>query len=241
MSWTVEAVERGGVTAFRVIGPPDPAAEIWRDTPSRAVHAVEYLAVRAMLEGPDSPTSLHAALVSRDGKGVLLVGPAEAGKSTLATGLWQSGFDLLGDDVALLSPDDLMARSVPRRVSLRRPSRDLLGEALWARLEATPGYLQTSEGAVFRPEDIAAAPAHTRVSLIIFLRRRGAAADHEPQRLNPAEALMALLPYSNRAMTGDPGPAIRAFSTVCDRVPAFDLGRTALPQMIVAVERLLGP
>lgn len=41
---------------------------------------------------------LHAALVSRDGAGVLIGGPAGAGKSTLSLACLDAGFDFLSDD-----------------------------------------------------------------------------------------------------------------------------------------------
>lgn len=238
MCWSVERVEREGVAWFRVTGTPSGTDAVWRDTPERALHVVEFLAIQAMVQHPRCPPSLHAALLSCDGKGVALVGPGEAGKSTLAAGLWQSGFDFLGDDIVLLSTADTGARSVPRRVSLRAPSRHLLGDDLWSRIERTPSYVETTDGAVFHPSDLTPGPADTSLKLIVFLGRRGAASTEIPSRLNPAEALMALLPYSNRATNGDPGPAIRALSPLCDRVPAYDLSRAPLPQMIAAVRRL---
>lgn len=41
---------------------------------------------------------LHAGLVARDGRGLLLGGPGGSGKSTTALGCALAGFDLLGDD-----------------------------------------------------------------------------------------------------------------------------------------------
>ena len=48
---------------------------------------------------------LHAAGVGRAGRGVLLIGPGGAGKTTLATALNASGWALLGDDVIPVTLD----------------------------------------------------------------------------------------------------------------------------------------
>lgn len=47
---------------------------------------------------------LHGGVVSRAGRGVVLVGSSGAGKSTLTAYLWQHGWTVGGDDGAVLSP-----------------------------------------------------------------------------------------------------------------------------------------
>lgn len=47
---------------------------------------------------------LHAGLVARDGAGVLIGGPAGAGKSTLSLACLDAGFDFLSDDKIALEP-----------------------------------------------------------------------------------------------------------------------------------------
>ena len=48
---------------------------------------------------------LHAALLERDGKGVLVVGESGAGKTTTALALGRAGFTLMTDDIVFLSID----------------------------------------------------------------------------------------------------------------------------------------
>ena len=48
---------------------------------------------------------LHAAGVSRAGRGLLLIGPGGAGKTTLAAALNASGWELLSDDVIPVTPE----------------------------------------------------------------------------------------------------------------------------------------
>jgi energy-coupling factor transporter ATP-binding protein EcfA2 len=49
--------------------------------------------------GASGATLLHAALVGRPGRGVLIIGPSGSGKSTVAAACVEAGFDYLGDDV----------------------------------------------------------------------------------------------------------------------------------------------
>jgi hypothetical protein len=76
---------------------------------------------------------------------------------------------------------------------------------------------------------------------MVFLDRRGGAAGaarREP--FAPAHALLALLPYTNLRSTVPFGEAIRTLAPLADRVPAFDLGRGPIAEMVAAVEGLAG-
>ncbi len=69
---------------------------------------------------------LHAAQLERDGRCLLLLGDAGAGKSTLATALEEAGFALLSDDIVLLSPQGEVS-ALPFPVTLKEGSWALLG------------------------------------------------------------------------------------------------------------------
>ncbi|WP_353473911.1 hypothetical protein PVT71_18455 [Salipiger sp. H15] len=69
---------------------------------------------------------LHAALLERNGRGLLLLGDAGAGKSTLATALEEAGFALLSDDIVLLARTGEVA-ALPFPVTLKEGSWALLG------------------------------------------------------------------------------------------------------------------
>ena len=210
-------------------------------SPERAVGAVEFAAVNAIVESPG--IIAHGALVARDGRGILLVGRGEAGKSTLACALWTRGAALLGDDVTLLDPASGDARPAPRRVSLRSASRELLGESLFARILQGPSSVARADACLFHPEEIEPhpRPVSARLAAIVFLTRRGgASAAARPEPLAPAHALMALLPYTNLRAGTSLGEAIRRLAPLADRVPAFDLGRGPLAEMATVVEGLAG-
>lgn len=225
-----------------VLQSDDAPDAVFSGDPARAVTVVENRALQLLLEGTSDVLTLHSALVARGEQGLLVLGPNEAGKSTLACALWRHGYSLLGDDVTIVDPLSRIARSAPRRVSLRLSSRELLGESLWSQMLAAPSTEATNEGYVFHPHEIDDRPHPSSVPLAacVFLARRGVqAARGEPLELSPAAAALALLPYSNLIRQLNAGAVIERMAPIGASVPAYDLGRAALSQMIAAVERIL--
>ena len=214
-----------------------------RPTLARAVAAVEFLAVGALAETAAACTA-HAALLARDGRGVLILGPNESGKSTLACALWQQGFDLLGDDTTLIDLDTAMARPAPRRVALRTTSRDLVGDALWMSIQEALGTDRTDEGWLFLPDDLGGSrPDAVRIVACFMLARHGAAprATTEPltSSVSAGVSALALLPYTSVARTHDAGTAIARFAPFASRVRTYDLRRAPLAAMTAVVDAVL--
>lgn len=217
---------------------------IERPTAEAAVRTVEFRAVSGLVESAEA-TTLHAALVARGARGIAILGSTNTGKSTLGAALWQRGFSLLGDDVTVVDPTSARAWPAPRRVGLRFASRALLGDAMWRRIHRSPGCDVTDEGCLFHPDEVDAGPrpSSVRLAALVFLGRRDAAP--EPARARPlaaAQALLAVLPYTNVIRRADAGTVIRHYQPLMTRVPAYDLGRGAIGAMAAAVEALLtGP
>ncbi len=69
---------------------------------------------------------VHAAVVERDGHALILPGEPGAGKSTLAAALTLCGWRLLSDEFALISPDSGLVTPLPRPVSLKNESIELI-------------------------------------------------------------------------------------------------------------------
>jgi hypothetical protein len=239
-AWQVERLNgRAADPAWQVRS--SAGAELRVPSAARAVSAVEYGAVSAIVESP--VVIAHGALVAWDGRGVLLAGRGEAGKSTLACALWARGAALLGDDVAILEPAAGEAQPAPRRVSLRSTSRALLGDDLFARVMRGPSSVALADSNLFHPDEIEPCRRSTAVRLaaIVFLSRRGVVAEPaRHQQIAPAHALLALVPYTNQRSRRTLGDAIRILAPLADRVPAFDLGRGPLSRMAEAVEALVG-
>lgn len=72
---------------------------------------------------------LHASVVERDGRALLLSGVSGAGKSTLAALLMTRGWRLMGDEFALVDPATGLLHAFPRLISLKNESVAVLQRA----------------------------------------------------------------------------------------------------------------
>ena len=210
------------------------------DSIDLALAAVEYRATAELLDPETGVVALHAALLSRGDRGVLLVGPKEAGKSTLGCALWRAGWRLHSDDSARIE-DGHHARGIPRRVSLRAPSRDLLGAELWERIASLPATTRTSTGLLFHPGELS--PTETSaavdVATVMFLARRGSTAGPaQAVRLDAGRALLAMAPYCYRR-DARVGAAIQMLQPLANHAPAYDLGRGDLTTMVERVAEVI--
>lgn len=70
--------------------------------------------------------TVHAAVLERNGLAVVLPAPSGSGKSTLCAGLLFSGWRLLSDELTLIDPLDGHVVPLPRPVSLKNQSIDVI-------------------------------------------------------------------------------------------------------------------
>lgn len=69
---------------------------------------------------------LHSAVLEKEGHAVIMPAPPGTGKSTLCAGLVTRGWRLLSDELALISPKDGCLTPLPRPVSLKNESIDVI-------------------------------------------------------------------------------------------------------------------
>src|SRR5580658_9489986 len=129
-----------------------------------------------LLLGASAVTDLHAACVSNNGRGILLVGDSGAGKSTLAYACARAGWTFTSDDTSYLINDSMIPRVIghSHRARFRPSAKSLFPElerfGLTPRMEGKPSIeVPISELPVARTATEAA------VDCIVYLNRRPAA------------------------------------------------------------------
>jgi hypothetical protein len=130
-----------------------------------------------LLLGASVVTDLHAACISKCGKGVLLMGDSGAGKSTLAYGCARAGWTYTSDDTSSLINDSIVPRVIghAHRVRFRPTAQALFPElqsfALTPRLEGKP-----SIEVPISDLPVAATAPEVNVTSIVYLNRIPSAA-----------------------------------------------------------------
>lgn len=179
---------------------------------------------------------LHAAVVEREGRALILTGESGAGKSTLAALLGEHGWRLMGDEFALLDPATGLIHPFPRLISLKNKAVDLFPAAepdRWGPLlEATPKgairHLRPNADAVARMGE----PA--RPALLLFPRF---GFDHAVRPIGEAEVFVRLTQAStNYVALGEPG--FNALTSFVITTPARAIDYSDGPAGVALAERL---
>lgn len=189
--------------------------------------------------GSDRHIALHAGVVDRGGRAVLLPGGSGSGKSTLSAALMLKGWRLLSDEFGLVRPDGRTVDSFVRPVSVKNRSIDVLqafspearfGPRFEGLAKGTVAFLTPSPDSRRRPEPAEAA-------MIVFpIFREGAAFEARP--MVASEAYLRLVKgAANYERMGE--TAFRALLTLVRAVPAYSLHYGALaPAMDWIDERM---
>lgn len=177
---------------------------------------------------------LHAAVVERDGRAVIMSGISGAGKSTLALLLAQHGWRFLSDEFALIEPDTGLVVPFPRAVSLKNESLSVIPAGSWVGplLAGTPkGDIRHVAPSV---EALAAMDRPAEPVLLLFPRFGFPAATRV---LPPAESFVRLTQAStNYVALGEAG--FRAMVRLRSTVPAIAFDYPDGPSGVAAVEAL---
>lgn len=118
---------------------------------------------------------LHAAVLERNGRAVILPGDPGAGKSTLAAALMLSGWRLLSDEMTMIDRDDGLLVPLARPVNLKNRSIDIIrafdagavfGDVAHDTHKGTVSHLRASADSVARMAEKA------RAAHVVFPRWR---------------------------------------------------------------------
>jgi len=129
-----------------------------------------------LMLGSSVVTDLHAACVSKDGKGILLIGDSGAGKSTLAYGCARSGWTYTSDDTSYLINDSAAPRVIghSHRARFRPSAKELFPElqrfGLTPRMEGKPS-IEVSVSEL----PVAHTATEANVDCIVYLKRNSPA------------------------------------------------------------------
>jgi HprK-related kinase A len=182
---------------------------------------------------------IHAAVVEKDGLAAILPAPSGSGKSTLCAALVTRGWRLLSDELALLHLASGQLEALPRPISLKNASIDIIRGYAPAAV-FSPAVRDTVKGAIAHMKAPAASVARAletaRPAWIIFPQyKAGAAAELAP--VAPARAFMDLAGNAfNYSLLG--GAGFAALAGLIDATRAYQFTYSALDDAVAQFARL---
>jgi hypothetical protein len=183
----------------------------------------------------------HAASFDVAGRGALLAGPKEAGKSTTSLAVAARGHRLLGDEIAAVRTRSNEVLPFPRAVSVREGIRS---EWIDERLRVSPSveerYPDGSRRLRVRVSDLFSSMSMEPVPLkvVFFLRPFGASTRIE--RFTPSRDQTALLEPLGSALWGDSGAARRfQLLRLISSIPCYYLAPGSPDETARAIEEMM--
>lgn len=176
---------------------------------------------------------LHAAVLERNGRALIMPGDPGAGKSTLTAALMLDGWRLLSDEITLIDRDDSLLRSLARPVSLKNASIDIIQSHA---PDAVMGDVakDTHKGTVahLRPTDASVAQVGivARPAWVVFPRWKA----RTETRLSPHSKSSAFLHLASHAFNYSLlGPlGFRLVADLMDACDCWDFEYSQLPDAI---------
>ncbi|MEH6433582.1 HprK-related kinase A [Massilia sp. DD77] len=184
---------------------------------------------------------VHAAVVEKHGRAVILPAPPGSGKSTLCAALVCRGWRLLSDELTLIRQDDGSVVPLPRPVSLKNASIDVIrafapdavfGPPVAGTEKGTIGHMRAPAASVVR----AAEPAHP-VAVVFPRYQAGAATTLAP--LSKAQTFMRVADNAfNYTVLGERGFA--ALAAVIDASEGIEFAYSSLDEAMTVFDGLVG-
>ena len=183
---------------------------------------------------------LHAAVIERNGKAIIMPAPSGSGKSTLCTALVSKGWRLLSDELTLISIKDSTLQPLPKPMSLKNDSIQVI-QKFWP--EAVFGHLctDTVKGVVshVKPpaESVRSASVVSNPAFVIFPQYKSGN-DLQLLKKEKAFAYMSLVENAfNYHLLGS--HAFHALSKVVEQSDCYDFVYSDLNEAIAQFESLV--
>lgn len=163
---------------------------------------------------------LHASVVEKNGRALIMTGESGSGKSTLSALLASKGWRFLGDEFALIDPIDGRLHPFPRPVSLKNEAIAVMQSAC-PTAHFGPMQVGTAKGDICHmvpPIDAIAAMMEPTLPTLILFPAFGLPT--EVRQVGPSEAFVRLTDAStNYTALGEAG--FDALTRLVTRVPAI--------------------
>lgn len=183
---------------------------------------------------------LHAGVLAKDERAIILAAPPGSGKSTLAAAMMLRGFRLLSDEFGVLRPEtgDLVAMLKP--VALKNESVKII-RAFSDQAVIGPLFTGTRKGDVahLAPNDASADAIHqpAQPALVIFPRfEKGIALESHRLPRKDAFAHLAFNSFNYHLLGATSFEAVAAVIATC---PAYQVRYSSLDAAIRHIESLL--
>ncbi len=173
--------------SFRIDGgPPQPVPNGWE-----LLDQIRHAMTERASELAPSFLVLHAGVVERDGRCVLIAGPSGVGKTTLTMALLGRGWSYMSDDIAPIDIATLEVAPFPKPLGVRSPEGWTEVLEHWS----PPEWLREPERTLAAPAHVlGAVSAYPAVARVVVLPDRAG----DQGRLTPAEAVVRLGQYAGR-------------------------------------------
>jgi len=184
---------------------------------------------------------IHAAVLERGGRAFILPAPPGSGKSTLCAALVCRGWRLLSDELALVRPADLAMLPLPRPVSLKNASIDVI-RAWDPQAVFGPAVPETSKGTIAHMRapraSVAAALETARPTHIVFPRYEAGA----QTRLAPVPKARLFTRVADNAFnyTVLGATGFDTLGRLADACAGFDFGYSSLDEAMAVFDTLAG-